>query len=617
MGCDIYSTAILPTDSLYLIVLPLTMEHIRNKYVYNDIDSAKKEIRLLKLLPGSRDSKVVGELIHTSLGKQPEYDALSYMWGDAVVTVPIQLVDNDDFQVTVNLEKALRDLRLEDKILTLWVDAICINQHNIAERNAQIGFMPTIYEKAATVRIWLDLEIDPASPAFAKLASLHDQSSPDDLGDDPQFWAPVWDIRKNRYWKRLWVQQEIARSRNLVIHCRRDPISSYFLARVAVLTRKKNYKWIDQGAWEDISLFPTIDSESRLTHTQPPPRRHENLLLALYHCRALKTSDARDSVYGVLGLAENYKDGDIIIDYSFPLTMVYCKVPEFIFQRYKSLGFISFAGFGESESELELPSWVPEWRNPVGCAPKVHPDKLIAEKPTPSTVAQLPVMSTLRGILNVHGFRVDRIADLYNDFIPTSFIDRECFENWKKIMKRAVSLEATTALKAILSFDSVASVDKNPGIRSALEIVEAFLRTLLEDGFDGFVRPIAALWGNIESFLEDGALHTPLFLQEPYINDWVSFLSILMVRVSKKLFLLTEKGTMGLAPKASKPGDEIWILFRCPTLTVLRPKNDHYIVVGWAYLHQHMECEMMQGWPEIVEEGDQFGEYTIKAITLH
>lgn len=84
------------------------MEHIRIKYVYNDIDSAKKEIRLLRILPGSGDSKVVGELIRTSLGKQPKYNAL-YMWGDATVTVPIQLVDDDDFQATVKHIGAIRD----------------------------------------------------------------------------------------------------------------------------------------------------------------------------------------------------------------------------------------------------------------------------------------------------------------------------------------------------------------------------------------------------------------------------------------------------------------------------------------------------------------------------
>ena len=72
-------------------------------------------------------------LLHASLDAEPHYDALSYMWGDLSVTRSIQLDDDNEFQVTVNLENTLRDLRLTDRSSILWVDAVCINQDDIEE----------------------------------------------------------------------------------------------------------------------------------------------------------------------------------------------------------------------------------------------------------------------------------------------------------------------------------------------------------------------------------------------------------------------------------------------------------------------------------------------------
>jgi hypothetical protein len=59
--------------------------------------------------------------------------------------------------------------------------------------------MPTIYETASVVRVWLDIEIDPECPVFARLARLDENSSPDELGNDSNFWEPVTRISENPY----------------------------------------------------------------------------------------------------------------------------------------------------------------------------------------------------------------------------------------------------------------------------------------------------------------------------------------------------------------------------------------------------------------------------------
>lgn len=57
--------------------------------------------------------------------------------------------------VTENLEIALRHLRLPDKALTLWVDALCIDQSDEMEKTEQVQQMREIYSRATLVLAWL------------------------------------------------------------------------------------------------------------------------------------------------------------------------------------------------------------------------------------------------------------------------------------------------------------------------------------------------------------------------------------------------------------------------------------------------------------------------------
>ena len=80
-------------------------------YKYQSLDASKHEIRLVELLPikkpeGISDYLVNCRIRHISLNDFPDYEALSYHWGDATVTWPIFL-DGAVFLVTKNLEEAL------------------------------------------------------------------------------------------------------------------------------------------------------------------------------------------------------------------------------------------------------------------------------------------------------------------------------------------------------------------------------------------------------------------------------------------------------------------------------------------------------------------------------
>lgn len=184
--------------------------------------SQQGNIRLLSLEP--RDDRVTLSLFPASLEDKPYYEAISYTWGDRNKRKEIRCGDQ---LVTVpeNLYDALRHLRYTDRVRTLWVDAICINQVDTVEKSVQIRIMADIYEKAQVVLVWIGKEDDETEQAFleARRLAAAQRASNTELPtsqkisynpDDHQ--SPFSGIAKGflsifrRDWfKRIWVIQEV------------------------------------------------------------------------------------------------------------------------------------------------------------------------------------------------------------------------------------------------------------------------------------------------------------------------------------------------------------------------------------------------------------------------
>lgn len=90
-------------------------------------------------------------LLHCSLDKPLiAYDAVSYVWGLPERIDSIQLSDRP-FGVIKWVITALYHMCLEISTKTLWIDAICINQADDAERSQQVCLMADVYHKAKEV----------------------------------------------------------------------------------------------------------------------------------------------------------------------------------------------------------------------------------------------------------------------------------------------------------------------------------------------------------------------------------------------------------------------------------------------------------------------------------
>lgn len=88
-------------------------------------------------------------------GTSTAYEALSYCWRPSNAPKDLFWRGEACIKIGGNLSAALRRLRKTDKVRLLWIDAICINQEDIDERNAQFQIMCHIYNKAEQVIIRL------------------------------------------------------------------------------------------------------------------------------------------------------------------------------------------------------------------------------------------------------------------------------------------------------------------------------------------------------------------------------------------------------------------------------------------------------------------------------
>ena len=130
-------------------------------------------IRVLDILAPStstnigHETPIEGYLRIVDLDQTTQFSALSYVWGTSVpaATAKTILCGQISLPVTDNCYSALVHLRRKFGKLALWIDAICINQSDDAEKAHQISLMKDIYPAAEQVYVWLgegDLGVDRA-----------------------------------------------------------------------------------------------------------------------------------------------------------------------------------------------------------------------------------------------------------------------------------------------------------------------------------------------------------------------------------------------------------------------------------------------------------------------
>lgn len=280
-------------------------------FPYQPLDASKSEIRIINLKPGTASSPLECTLEHVSNANKSRasYKALSYTWG---CPEPTKILSLDGIQTRVreNLWQALYHIRQENASLRLWVDALCINQEDILERNEQVSKMGTLYNQAEEVVVWLGPEKDGSDIA---ISFIHKTVTPPSRGLGLDLSSDLFssveirsllDLLSREYWGRVWIIQEVFRARKIMIYCGHEKLLWKDLAKFFRQVRN-----LPLGDLRQIGKHPSREAITAISHN-PATTLADHRTARLQDLETLLMSydgsyccDSRDKVYALLGLA--------------------------------------------------------------------------------------------------------------------------------------------------------------------------------------------------------------------------------------------------------------------------------------------------------------------------
>jgi hypothetical protein len=127
-------------------------------------------------------------------------------------------------EVTVNCHTALMYLRQPQKTRSIWIDAICIDQSNLQERNQQVRIMGDIYAAASSVVTFLG-ESDRQSRLLFQYLTLVDALRRFGISESntpmpgSSNITNLANLFRRPWFSRIWVIQEAYSAANLVFMC--------------------------------------------------------------------------------------------------------------------------------------------------------------------------------------------------------------------------------------------------------------------------------------------------------------------------------------------------------------------------------------------------------------
>ena len=377
--------------------------------LYRKLDFSQKQIRLLVLDYNDSQSQrpIRCSLVQTNLDRAPPFEALSYVWGDPGTTVVFK-VGSHTLNITQNLYTTLHHLSKPTLVekgpgttssRRIWIDALCINQDDVHERNEQVRLMFSIYQKAARVLVWLGEERDDSDLAmnlilhlyseklvsfkkqvpqmrftaeeqkqvdffankekwYMSLMKLHGSSDGEHLNPrDPREWVAFQRLMERPWFRRMWVVQELAAAGDrALIGCGTKwiPWNPFVMAAMAISESKAlpflhRLRRLGADA-ELISGLAAIcyRADGRLNN-------FGGMLLLLFYTKSKQATLPVDRIFALLGFAP-----------SIPILPDYTQRPEQVYKSFVKLfirqsGLIAILAFNRFPKRLNLPTWTPDF----------------------------------------------------------------------------------------------------------------------------------------------------------------------------------------------------------------------------------------------------------------
>lgn len=193
----------------------------------------------------------------------------------------------------------------------LWIDQICINQENIAEKAVQVRHMAQIFHTARRVIVWVGDRDAISDAIMSTIVPAHKVGWDWHMRYPVRHYKEMQQFLSRPYWSRLWVVQEFVLARDLIIACGGHAVPF------------RPFREITTGLFRTIGAgAPPPDSDAfcqlvtARDNVELPVLHRLTQYLAIFGKR--ECEDPRDKIFGLIGLL-NFHDGyrpDIVVDYS-------------------------------------------------------------------------------------------------------------------------------------------------------------------------------------------------------------------------------------------------------------------------------------------------------------
>ena len=536
------------------------------------------------------------------------YTALSYVWGDATLIMPINC-NGLPIYTTRNLDIALRHLRQTDVAVMLWIDQICINQEDLDEKSRQVILMSKIYQRAWSTIVWLGEEAHDSDNAMDTLRTINealqyytDERAPDPEdferlslpAPDSQEWAALSQFLDRPWFQRVWVIQEVVLSNNIQVVCGNKtlPWSDIGLFAICMvthdLTRYLNTSTDVKGPAIETGYRHILRIDSIKDHndtlTEPLP-----LLQTLVEARGARATDPRDNVFGVMGMSSTL----IYPDYSQAIFDVYTEAARtMVTDRLMNL----LCCVDNVEPLPGLPSWAPDWSS--------------ARQTT-----SFGYLEAGRGIYQVA--KGSKLSFSIGQNRDSLIIDGILFDT-----VTCITEVANPSLQDLLDAQSPASQFVAQGLYLATAycgpypapcgLFDAFWLTLVAGKDHSGKTKAPADYAPIFALLIDSITgYTPSFPDQPSAQRKLTLENLktrrpgrmyreiqiaFEIAVQGRRFGTTANRYMGLFPRGTRAGDEICVFAGPCVPFVVRPVEGEigvFQLVGECYVHGIMRGEIM------------------------
>ncbi|KAF2115919.1 hypothetical protein BDV96DRAFT_574828 [Lophiotrema nucula] len=250
-----------------------------------------------------------------------DYICLSYVWGDEQERECITL-DGQVFSVTKNLYMALQRWIKTPEVLRhglkLWVDAISINQADLSERAQEVLRIGEIYSSALCVRAWIGQLTPELAPHLPTVRAWLDNSSSDrgsgrtsvpNSRVQQALWTLLTSLSSEKYWKRVWIMQEISLASSLVFWFGEWSFTTWEILNLpTVLNIQNPFSFPESSSLKLVGdrmqllrkAFPNLVRLTRLRSYNAS--KGFDIVDTIFLAQSAEATDHRDKVFGVLSL---------------------------------------------------------------------------------------------------------------------------------------------------------------------------------------------------------------------------------------------------------------------------------------------------------------------------